>query len=206
MEPAYHLLRLILGVLCLFVGRRTRFWYFGYSGIALLIPAAVYDPVYWRILWLPIETVRLLLAISLSISLVMDACFLIYDDERDMIMAFSVTAGVAICLAGWLWMPQNWFQSMVTIRQYAYLALLGMTVGSWVWLRWIRPVQMALIMPCWSWWVIFSALMSAGGMGGLLWTVLPMKQEVWYAAGDLGLIGQALICSVLLMSLHPREA
>lgn len=183
-----------------------RSWYFAVSGLGLLIPAAVYSPQYWRILWLPIETVRLMLAVGLSVSTVMEACFMIYDRERDMMLAFGTTAGVAICLAGWLWMPENWFQSMVTIREYAYLVLACLMVCSWIWLRLVRPILLPLIMPCWSWWVIFSALMAAGGMGGLLWTALPMKREIWYAIGDIGLAAQALIAVILLMSLHPREA
>ncbi len=206
MEVLYHLLRLTLGILCLAVARRTRHWYFACSGIALLIPAAVYDPLYWRIIWLPVETVRLLLAIGLSISTVMEDCLMIYDRERDMMLACGTTVGVSICLAGWLWMPENWFQAMVTIREYAYVTLVGITVFSWIWLRWIRPIPVALMMPAWCWWVIFSALMAAGGMGGLIWTVLPMKREIWYAIGDIGLAGQALVAVVLLMSLHPREA
>lgn len=192
--------------MCLAVGRRARSWYFAISALALIIPAAVYDPQYWRFVWLPIETGRLLLAIALSISLVMDACFLIYDHERDMMLGFGVATGLAICAAGWLWMPENWFQAMVTIREYTYLSLAGMTVCSWIWLRWIRPIRLALIVPAWCWWVTFSALMAAGGMGGMLWVIFPMKREIWYAIGDLGLAGQTLIATVLLMSLHPREA
>ena len=89
---------------------------------------------------------------------------MIYDREQDMMLACGTTVGVSICLAGWLWMPENWFQAMVTIREYAYVTLVGITVFSWIWLRWIRPIPVALMMPAWCWWVIFRV--DGGGGNG----------------------------------------
>ena len=208
MEVLYLLCRPVLAVLCLLLFRKLRFWYFAVSAVALIIPANLYSAAYWRVIWTPIEIVRLGLAIMLSLQLFDVTTTMLRDRERHAVIGFGMSAGIAICLVAWLWQPENWFQGFASIRQYAYLSMACGFLCTWVWLRWIRPVPVAFIYGSWALWLIWAVLMSSTGKGGLLWTVTPWHggSNAYYAASIVGMIGQGLIAVSCLKSLHPRQA
>lgn len=200
----YAPLRLLLALLSGCVAIITRRLYFAVTCFALIIPSPA-TPAHWRTIWLPVETLRLALAIGLSASLIIKQHRILIA-ERRLIVGFGFSAGLALCLCGWLWIPQDWFEVAVTVRQYLYLMLATVTIGWWVRL-WVRPVLSPVLLPCWCWWLFFGMLMASGGKGGLLWTVFKWKggAETWALVGDIGYVGQILVACWLLMSLYAGE-
>lgn len=200
MTPAYELTRVVLGLTCLAVFCRLYRSYFLISGVALLIPQSLYSPIYWREIWLPVETIRLVAAIWLSASLLARVRPLSKQEHRS-IIGFGLCAGIGLATAAWLWKPENGFQVATTIRQYAYL-ILTMLMCGWCARHWVRPTPISPLTGLWCWWLACATVMACGGRSGLL-RELPIwrEGESWQAVGIAGMAGQALI-ALRLLTLH----
>jgi hypothetical protein len=201
--PIYFTIRFILALLCAAVFLRIRKSYFLISSISLLLPQSLYDPHYWRGIWLPIETVRFIAAVSLSAFLLRRSRHLSRQEHRA-IIGFGLCAGIGVTLAAWLWRPENGFQMAVIIRQYLYFILCTLMTGWWV-RHWVRPPAASPLAGYWCWWLMCATLMAAGGKGGLLREFSGWREGLsWQAIGIAGMLGQALIAA--LLAFHPGQS
>lgn len=149
--PEYHALRLTLALLqlslCVRIVRRKA-GYLLVFGLCMYadaigngIPADLYRGGWWRRVWLPLAIVRLALAICTSIDLFAFLRSRTVREERRLLLAWSALIGVMIMSAGWLWIPKDWFQAVITGRQYILMGLCAGTSAAWVYVRWLRPIS-----------------------------------------------------------------
>lgn len=207
----YEFIRYVLALLCGLAAWRLRAWYFAVSAIALAIPQSLYDPNYWRELWLPIEAIRLILATGFTVWIIRSSSRkALLRGERDTVFLFGASVGLFLVSASWLWIPQNAFQSALTLRQYVYLVLTAISVCWWLWTRHIRPAlipiesdQLALL---WALWLAFTTISASAGKGGLFWQVTPWVQgaKTWAVVGMVDVFAKCLIAA-LLITFQPRK-
>ncbi len=206
MTDTYPILRLLLSALCIPVAWQLRSWYFAATAICLAIPQSLYSAPYWRETWLPLESIRLVLAIWLSASLIFQHGR-IHPKERNLTILFGLCIGVALCAVGWLLRPENNFQIAMTVREYCYLALSIAVVSWWVRLRWIRSLWLPPIAGLWCLWLVVTAISSTAGKGGLMWALLPWSggHAAWILVGCISSGLKCLVCVSLLISLYLSE-
>ena len=202
----YHLATLSLIPLAALLYKRTQYLYFAVTVICLCGPRPVSSHNWTGVFFVIAETPRFLLAVWLTWTLFDRTSCRLYDAERRAISGFGACIGLALSLIAWVWQPENWIQGYYAVRQYGYLILACETICSWVWLKWVRPVQVGKFYAAWCGWLCCAALMAAGGKNGLLVRPWHDSGNIWYVLGLLGLTGQASIAVAVLRSLNPREA
>lgn len=182
--PEYFGLRLILSPSLGFlattrVPRQLRS-YCAFVALCQLIPQQLYAAEYWRRVWLPLECIQAALALLVCATLFRRLTEgRTYPDERTKILLASGSLAICLVLVGWLWVPQNWFQQAVTVRQYYRLGLLTSAMVVVLWFTWLRPVAVdrstRALCAFWLVWLACQFAMSTTGAGGLLWVVAEWK-------------------------------
>jgi len=222
-------LRFVLGcveaLLCLRIHRsrlRTPPAFFAcmaFCACADLLPAFPWMPGWWRLIWAPLATIRLMLAIAASAGIfswgiditwrgivvsLQCASAQMYAEERTNLLLFAAAAGALPAVAGFHWQPTNGFQGFAILRQYAALALAAGFSAAWYYARSMRPLQIApaiarhgLLWACWLW---SGVLMAITTKGGLLWLLAPWEGHLWLwrLVSDIGLLIQVGLVSTWL--------
>lgn len=107
----------------------------------------------------------------------------------------------------WQWKAETYYQTMLLIRQY-YLIGLFVSVGSaWLWLTWIKPVQIPKLAfrhgTLWCLWLFNLAVGSTTVKHGLMWYVADWKPKNWQAANNTTLAAACLLIVAWIMLLRP---
>lgn len=189
----YQCFRIVVGVaeLCLaglivkrnVGGLLTLALFLYWTGVSDVIPAMVENPYWWRLVWLPLAAIRLILAVAVSLELIFTVRL---KAERRWLFAFAGCIAGMIEFAGWKFAPSNTFQALAILRQYALLGIAGASWSAWWYLRKIRQTDAASgwsFGSTWIAWSVVSFLGSVNTRGGLLWAVFEWKggRTIWIA-------------------------
>ena len=169
------------------------------------IPAAMFSPWWLRAVQTPL--LAALLALSIAVSFSMFGWY----DMRWHLLAAAVAGGCIPVLAGWLWNPENWYQAMMLVRQYAVIALATGFWLAWAWVRHLEPVegQQAAPLGLWLLWLAAGIPEAISTKGGMLWAVLPWHDGLgyWRLANALALAVRLTVVIAWAVSLRqPSDA
>lgn len=221
----YYFLRAVLGsvetVLCAHIWRhriRTPPVFLpclALCAMADLLPAYPWLPEWWRYIWAPLATLRLILAILASVGLfsasqdtywrgvvvsLTSAAAQMYSGERRKLFLFALATGCLPVAAGFHWWPENSLQAFAILRQYIALALAAGFSAAWCYVRFMRPLQIPPAIAqqgaLWAVWLWTGAMMASTAKGGLLWLVAPWEGGLWLwrAVSDAGLLILTAVC------------
>lgn len=227
--PEFYALRFALSALQFHLARRIRQRDIGRlalfavamvaEGVANLVPIYPHSRVWWAWIFAPLATVRLLLAVAVTIDLFGFLRNRTHPHERLAFAGLGLVVGIGG--AGWHWAPANWLDTFTATRQYGLLALAFGATGMWAWTRFGRPVYEAptlkriewygklipttvpvfvpvlkicgpVQIPAWLSWLWLAFAMSSTGAGGLARFVFRWRGQAWRTAGDV-MIGLEIV-------------
>lgn len=171
-----------------------------WDGIAHLMPAELDNPMWWRYAWAPLAILRLALAAGVSVDLFRFLHARTHRAERRLIGALAGSAAGLLIVAGWDWTPENWFQAVAAIRQYALLGLAAGTSAAWAYLSTIRPIDAPSLVRrharLWCAWLWLSVAGASTAKGGLWWRIYRWEDGAgtWRAGAD-----AVLVCMLILI-------
>lgn len=111
------------------------------EGVANLVPIYPHSREWWAWIFAPLATVRLLLAVAVTVDLFGFLRNRTHPHERLAFAGLGLVVGFGG--AGWHWAPANWLDTFTAARQYGLLALAFGASGMWAWTRFGRPVYEA---------------------------------------------------------------
>ena len=215
----YYVIRVILALAIIYLLRFELPFelqrYLKFMAFYQLLPQAIFSPLYWRSIWLPLEMVQIVLAWQVSTKL-----FALATDcktywwERVNILIFGACIGGAFILLTWQWHPANEFQAMVLISQYYHIGLFTGWSVIFAWFWYLRPIgctsQVIRLIMFWSVWLACQCLMSLTGRSCLLWTILNPSNGLWWSRliTDISMLVQTafiLWCSMYFRSVYGRQ-
>lgn len=176
------------------------------EGIANLVPIYPHSRTWWAWIFAPLATVRLLLAVAVTVDLFGFLRNQTHPHERLAFAGLGLMVGIGG--AGWHWAPANWLDTFTAARQYGLLALAFGATGMWAWTRFGRPVYEAPrlvrdvtltfyrhypdVLTSWLLWLWLAFAMSSTGAGGLARFVFRWRGQAWRTAGDV-MIGLEIV-------------
>lgn len=199
--PLFHALRFTLAVTELYLLatilrlKLGYLWWFTVllwiSATAHLIPAAPLSPEWQAYIQTPVLAVLLALSVATSFDLFRFLRVCMFPGERRLMLALSVTVGLVPIVAGWIWNPEDWYQSAMLARQYLLIGITCATITAWWWCVHSRPVgNLPPLIKAhgrlWMLWLLAGIPDAISAKGGLLWSACRWKggMHMWLMAND----------------------
>lgn len=182
------------------------FWFLALlwaSAAAHFAPAFIWSAAWRQAVQTPALFAILTLSALVSIDLFAFLRIRVYRAERRLLFAAAVASGLIPVVAGWIWRPEDWYQSAMLIRQYVVILLTVATAVAWLWVAQLQPVEeMPAVVwihaPLWLCWLLAGICEAISTKGGLLWLFVPWKGNLtaWRVAND-GAIAARIVLMVL---------
>lgn len=219
--PEFHLLRLLLALaefaLILAIFRRRRAPSLAYllpfslllwsNATSHLIPALLTSPRWWLLAYLPLASIRFLLATFVSIDFFHYLRGYVRLLERAAVGASALLAGLTLAWFLRWWRPADPVDTANVLRQYAWLVLASAFSLYLHFFTAAKPVKNSAgdVVPTpamidhaslWATWLWTMFFASTATRGGLLWLVFKWDDNeiIWRVTGDLVLFVQFALC------------
>lgn len=130
-----------------------------------------------------------------------------FIEERSALIAFAAAIGCIPVWICWYWPGEDWYQSVLLVRQYALMWLTGGYWAAWCWLRAVRPIHMELQISdhgeFWGFWLLIATAHASTTKYGLLWRFAEWNgnAELWRITGDALTLLQLCICCGFMVNL-----
>lgn len=207
--PEYQLARFILGLAQLALALAIRKYRVGYlfwfaiflwwSAAVNIAPSFPRSEFYKYFVQIPAYLISLALTVASTLDVFRFLPRRTFPQERRLLLAFSVVAGLLPVAAGWIWRATNGYQAVMIGRQYVLLAVTVAFWTAWIYLHHLRPLSISPVvrmhMLGWGWWLLSATGLAATTKGGLLWQVLqwPRGSWTWRALSVYLILAQLLI-------------
>ncbi len=214
----FHAVRFSLGVGMAAIGisawRRNSGTLFGFSiwcllaGIFGIFPAFPAEEWWKYYVQFPILAIGLPLILLSSIDVFGFLPRHTYPQERALLAAGAFLVGMVPVVTGWLWLPENWYQAFMLSRQFALVAISTAYWAAWLWVSWIRPVQIPVDIRAhgWIWgaWLSVMVVMASTTKGGLWWVMFRWSgaESIWLAVFYVTAAAQIIIICLLGLNLR----
>lgn len=148
------------------------------------IPQNLHSAGWWRTVWLPLEVVNTILGAAVCVELWNMATHKVtFWEERTTLLLCAAFTASTVCLAWSHWIPKNWFQSFVTVREYYRIGLMVVAFVVVARVCWIDPVAMKpatrRMVTFWLLWLTCLAVTGTAGEGGIAWRFLGQTDWNW---------------------------
>ncbi len=128
-------------------------------------------------------------------------------EERGALIAWASVVGLIPVWVCWRWPGDDWYQSVMLVRQYALMWLAAAYLAAWGWLRAMRPIHMEQQVAdhgeFWVFWLLISAAHASTTKYGTLWAFMDWQGSyaIWRIVGDFLTLAQICVCCGFMVNL-----